>query len=65
MGALATLAREVAAWNRQRNATGERIVWMFNVGDARRKLGRSYHYCWTSPCSCSLRRELSAISGQR
>lgn len=37
-----TLAREVAAWKRRRDASGQRIVWLFDVGEARRKLGRSY-----------------------
>jgi transposase len=36
------LTREVRAWLRHRNATGQRIKWMFDVGDARHKLGRSY-----------------------
>jgi transposase len=36
------LIREVAAWQRRRDATGARITWMFNVDGARRKLGRSY-----------------------
>lgn len=37
-----TLTREVAAWQRQRDASGARINWMFTVDDARRKLRRSY-----------------------
>lgn len=36
------LTREVAAWERNRDATGARINWMFTIDDARRKLGRSY-----------------------
>jgi transposase len=36
------LTREVRAWLRHRNASGQRIKWMFDVGDARHKLGRSY-----------------------
>jgi hypothetical protein len=37
-----TLKREVAAWERRRNATGSRIEWMFRVEDARTKLARLY-----------------------
>ena len=37
-----TLVREVAAWQRRRDATGARIQWMFNVDGARQKLRRSY-----------------------
>lgn len=37
-----TLRREVAAWKRDRDASGARINWMFNVDDARRKMGASY-----------------------
>jgi transposase len=37
-----TLAAEIAAWERKRNATGARVRWMFNVNDARRKMGRAY-----------------------
>jgi transposase len=36
------LRREVAAWKRDRDATGERIKWMFDIDKARRKLGPSY-----------------------
>jgi DDE superfamily endonuclease len=36
------LAREIAAWERQRNAAGVRITWMFTTGEARTKLGRAY-----------------------
>lgn len=36
------LTREVAAWKRRRDASGARIRWMFNVDDARSKLGASY-----------------------
>lgn len=38
----ATLVREIAAWERQRNAQQARIEWMFTVGRAREKLGRRY-----------------------
>jgi len=36
------LAREIAAWERQRNAAGDRIQWMFTTDKARAKLGRAY-----------------------
>jgi transposase len=36
------LAKEVAAWERQRNAAGARITWMFTTERARTKMGRSY-----------------------
>ena len=39
---MATLRREVAAWKRRRDSSGARITWMFNINDARRKLGASY-----------------------
>jgi DDE superfamily endonuclease len=38
----ATLIKEVAAWERRRNAEGARIQWMFTVDRAREKLGRAY-----------------------
>jgi hypothetical protein len=38
----ATLAREVAAWEQQRNATRETIDWRFSITDAREKLKRLY-----------------------
>ena len=37
-----SLVREIAAWERQRNATGARIEWMFTINKARTKLGRAY-----------------------
>lgn len=37
-----TLAREVAAWERQRNAEGATIRWLFTVKKARRKMGPAY-----------------------
>ncbi len=37
-----TLAREIAAWECQRNASGARVKWMFDVSRAREKLGRAY-----------------------
>jgi len=38
----ATLIKEVAAWERRRNAEKARIKWMFTVDRARAKLGRLY-----------------------
>ena len=37
-----TLVNEVAAWCRLRRESGEPIRWLFDVGRARQKLGRSY-----------------------
>lgn len=37
-----TLRQEVKAWQRRRNAAGERIHWMFGIEQARTKLGRVY-----------------------
>jgi transposase len=37
-----TLEREVAAWQKRRNAEGARITWMFDAAAARRKLGKLY-----------------------
>jgi len=36
------LRREIAAWERQRNAAGARINWMFTTDKARTKMGRTY-----------------------
>lgn len=36
------LRREVSAWLEERNETGARINWLFDVDRARQKLGRSY-----------------------
>ena len=36
------LAREIAAWERQRNAAAARINWMFTTDKARTKMGRAY-----------------------
>ena len=36
------LEREVAAWERERNATGARVKWMFTTEKARAKMGRAY-----------------------
>lgn len=38
----ATLAAEVAAWERDRNAAGGRVDWRFTTADARIKLKRLY-----------------------
>jgi len=36
------LRREIDAWERQRNAAGARINWMFTTDKARAKMGRAY-----------------------
>jgi hypothetical protein len=36
------LVREIAAWERQRNAAGAKINWMFTTDKARDKMGRAY-----------------------
>ena len=36
------LESEIAAWERQRNASGDRIKWMFTTEKARTKMGRAY-----------------------
>jgi transposase len=36
------LRREIAAWERRRNAEGARIKWMFTTDKARAKMGRAY-----------------------
>ncbi len=36
------LVSEVAAWERQRNASGDRINWMFSSENARAKLAKAY-----------------------
>jgi DDE superfamily endonuclease len=36
------LVSEIAAWERQRNAWGARIKWMFTTEKARAKMGRAY-----------------------
>jgi transposase len=37
-----TLVAEIAAWERQRNATGARVQWLFTTERARAKLARAY-----------------------
>jgi len=36
------LESEIAAWERQRNTSGDRIKWMFTTEKARTKMGRAY-----------------------
>ena len=36
------LVREIAAWERQRNAARARIKWMFTTDKARAKMGHAY-----------------------
>jgi hypothetical protein len=36
------LEAEIDAWERQRNASGARIKWMFTTDKARAKMGRAY-----------------------
>ncbi len=36
------LEREIAAWERQRNAAGARVTWRFTTETARAKMGRAY-----------------------
>jgi len=36
------LVSETAAWERQRNASGARIKWMFTIDKARAKMGKVY-----------------------
>jgi transposase len=36
------LEREIAVWERQRNAAGARVTWMFTTDKARTKMGRAY-----------------------
>jgi hypothetical protein len=36
------LRREIAAWERQRNAARSRIKWMFTADTARAKMGLAY-----------------------
>jgi hypothetical protein len=36
------LVSEIAAWERQRNASGASIKWMFTTEKARAKMGRAY-----------------------
>ena len=45
-----TLRRELAHWQRRRNAEGARVAWLFDVRRAREKLARDY----PAPASTSL-----------
>ena len=36
------LTSEIAAWERERNAAGARIKWMFTTERARAKMARAY-----------------------
>jgi hypothetical protein len=36
------LESEIAAWEQQRNASGDRIKWMFTTDKARAKMGHAY-----------------------
>lgn len=36
------LEREIATWERQRNASGARAKWMFTIAKARATMGRAY-----------------------
>ena len=36
------LEREIMAWERQRNAAGAQVRWMFTTENARAKMGRAY-----------------------
>jgi hypothetical protein len=36
------LAREIAAWERQRNAAGAQVKWIFTTQKARAKMSRAY-----------------------
>jgi hypothetical protein len=36
------LEREIAVWQRERNAAGARVKWMFTTEKARAKMGRAY-----------------------
>src|SRR3954462_13915442 len=38
----AELEREIGAWERERNAAGARVNWMFTTEKARTKMGRAY-----------------------
>jgi transposase len=49
----ATLIKEVAAWERRRNAEQARIEWLFTVDRARAKLGRVYPKPVTHPTTAA------------
>jgi transposase len=49
----ATLCKEVAAWERARNATKATIKWMFNLERARTKLARAYEAARPEPAEAA------------
>lgn len=49
----ATLIKEIAAWERRRNAEKARIEWMFTVDRARKKLSRVYPKPVTHPAEAA------------
>lgn len=49
----AQLEAEIAAWERERNASGARVRWMFTVETARAKLGRAYPQQSAAPDSAT------------
>ena len=55
------LVAEIAAWERQRNAAGARIKWMFTTEKARAKMGRAY----PEPASVRKPRQKVIITVQR
>jgi hypothetical protein len=42
IGSKRQLVGEITAWERQRNATGAKIQWMFTTDKARAKMGHAY-----------------------
>ena len=42
IGERGQLEREIAAWERARNAAGARVRWLFTTEKARAKMGRTY-----------------------
>jgi hypothetical protein len=42
IGERESLIAEIEAWQRQRNASGDRIKWKFTTQKARNKLARAY-----------------------
>jgi transposase len=57
------LAAEIAAWERQRNASGARIKWMFTSEKARAKWGAAPRYYSSGVVSLVLFRSLPISSG--
>ncbi len=49
------LVSEIAAWERQRNASGARIKWMFTTEKARTKMGRAYPNPQAATCEVQLK----------